>query len=135
MKAQLEQREQVVASLGFPVEMSRLLRTLDVIMPREMSLKDVTCTTVEQPLLYDGPAPAQAHGAQNKPMVDRRLRVSLVGVAPNDLDLANFLTGLTNYPFFEQIQLLKADGVVDGGHAMREFEVTFSMSLNTTVGQ
>jgi len=135
MKAQLEQREQVVASLGFPVEMSRLLRTLDVIMPREMSLKDVTCTTVEQPLLYDGPAPAQARGTQNKPMVDRRLRVSLVGVAPNDLDLANFLTGLTNYPFFEQIQLLKADGVVDGGHAMREFEVTFSMSLNTTVGQ
>jgi hypothetical protein len=67
-------------------------------------------------------------------MVERWLKVSLVGVAPNDLDLANFLTGLTNYPFFEQIQLLKADGVVDGGHAMREFEVTFSMSLNATPG-
>jgi hypothetical protein len=134
MKAQLEQREQVVASLGFPVEMSRLLRTLDVIMPTEMSLKDVTCTTVEQQLVYDGPAAAQARAPQDARQVDRRLKVSLVGVAPNDLDLANFLTGLTNYPFFEQIQLLKADGVVEGGHAMREFEVTFSMSLNTTVG-
>jgi hypothetical protein len=134
MKAQLEQREQLVASLGFPVEMSRLLRTLDVIMPREMSLKDVTCTTIEQPLVYDGPAAAQARAPQDKPAVDRRLKVSLVGVAPNDLDLANFLTGLTNYPFFEQIQLLKADGVVDAGHAMREFEVTFSMSLNATPG-
>ena len=134
MKAQLEQREQVVASLGFPVEMSRLLRTLDVIMPKEMSLKDVTCTTMEQPLAYDAPAPAPARGTQDTPMVERWLKVSLVGVAPNDLDLANFLTGLTNYPFFEQIQLLKADGVVDGGHAMREFEVTFSMSLNATPG-
>ena len=135
MKAQLEQREEVVASLGFPVEMSRLLRTLDVIMPREMSLKDVTCTTIEQPLVYDGPAAAQARAPQDKPAVDRRLKVSLVGVAPNDLDLANFLTGLTNYPFFEQIQLLKADGVIDAGHTMREFEVTFSMSLNATPGQ
>jgi hypothetical protein len=135
MKAQLEQREQVVASLGFPVEMSRLLRTLDVIMPREMSLKDITCTTLEQPVVYDGPAAAQARAPQDKQEVDRRLKVSLVGVAPNDLDLANFLTGLTNYPFFEQIQLVKADGVVDGGHAMREFEVTFSMSLNTMPGQ
>jgi hypothetical protein len=135
MKAQLEQREHVVASLGFPVEMSRLLRTLDVIMPREMSLKDITCSTLEQPLVPDGPAAAQARAPQDRPAVDRRMKISLVGVAPNDLDLANFLTGLTNYPFFEQIQLVKADGVIDAGHAMREFEVTFSMSLNTTPGQ
>ncbi len=59
----------------------------------------------------------------------------LVGVAPDDVDLANFLAGLTNYPFFEQIALLKADGIIDGGHAMREFEVTFSMSLNAPAAQ
>lgn len=129
MKAQLELREQVVASLGFPVEMSRLLRTLDVIMPREMSLKDINCTTEEQVVAPQGAALAQAT-PQDKPRLDRRLKVRLVGVAPNDVDLANFLAGLTNYPFFEQISLVRADGTVDGGHAMREFEVTFSMSLN-----
>jgi hypothetical protein len=134
MKGQLEQREQVVASLGFPVEMSRILRTLDVIMPREMSLKDITCTTEEHQVAPQGPALAQAT-PQDKPRIDRRLKVRLIGVAPNDVDLANFLAGLTNYPFFEQIALLKADGILSGGHAMREFEVTFSMSLNTTPGQ
>jgi Tfp pilus assembly protein PilN len=134
MKAQLEQRAQVVASLGFPVEMSRVLRTLDVIMPREMSLKDVTCTTEELHVAPQGAALGQAL-SQEKPRLDRRLKVRLVGVAPDDVDLANFLAGLTNYPFFEQIALLKADGVVSGGHAMREFEVTFSMSLNTPPGQ
>jgi len=134
MKAQLEQREQVVASLGFPVEMSRLLRTLDVIMPREMSLKEITCTTEEQPVAPQGAALAQAL-PQDKPRIDRRLRVQLVGVAPDDVDLADFLASLTKYPFFEQTSLLKADGIVSGGHAMREFEVTFSMSLNTAPGQ
>jgi hypothetical protein len=134
MKAQLEQREQVVASLGFPVEMSRLLRTLDVIMPREMSLKDITCTTEELQVASQGAALGQAL-PQEKPRLDRRLKVRLIGVAPDDVDLANFLAGLTNYPFFENISLLKADGVMSGGHAMREFEVTFSMSLNATPGQ
>ena len=139
MKRQLEQREQVVASLGFPVEMSRLIRTLDSVMPREMSLKDITCTTEEtvvQP--PDGPAAAQARGpydAPATPLTDRRLKVRIVGVTPDDVDLANFLTGLTNYPFFEQISLVRADGTVDGGHAMREFEVTFSMSLNVAPAQ
>jgi hypothetical protein len=135
IKGQLEQREEVVASLGFPVEMSRLLRTLDVIMPREMSLKDITCTTEEHPVVAQGAAAAQARPADERPQMDRRLKVKLVGVAPNDVDLANFLAGLTNYPFFEQVALARADGIVDGGHAMREFEVSFSMSLNAPTGR
>ena len=133
MKRQLERREEIVAQLGFPVEMSRLLQTLDTIMPREMSLRDINCTTEEQTSVAAGAAAAQATPGRPQ-VVDRRLRVRLVGVAPNDVDLADFLLGLTKLPFFEQISLVRADGVSDGGHLMREFEVTFSMNLNTTPG-
>jgi hypothetical protein len=134
IKKELEQQEQIVAQLGFPIEMSRLLRTLDLIMPREMSLKDITCTTREQPVVVRGVAAAQARPNAST-AIDRWLEVTLVGVAPNDVDLANFLAGLTSYPFLEQIALIRADGKVDGGHLMREFEVKFSMNLNTLPGR
>ncbi len=133
IKKQLEQREQIVAALGYPVEMSRLLQTLDSIMPREMSLKSLICNTDELAFVAAGPAAAQAKPSKASTM-DRRLRVALVGVAPNDVDLADFLLGLNNYPFLENVALVRADGLVEGGYLMREFEVTFSVNLNLMPG-
>jgi hypothetical protein len=133
IKKELEQREQIVAGLGYPVEMSRLLQTLDSIMPREMSLKSLTCNTEEQAHVAAGPAAAQAKPNKGA-STDRRLRVALVGVAPNDVDLADFLLGLTNYPFLENVALVRADGMSEGGYLMREFEVTFTVNLNSMPG-
>src|SRR5882757_7262049 len=38
LRKQLQEKEQLIASLGFPVQMTRLLQTLDSAMPKEMSL-------------------------------------------------------------------------------------------------
>lgn len=129
LKKQLIKQEQVIAKLGFPLEMSRLLRTLDEEMPREMSLLEISCTTEETPV--DPAAVAQARATSKDQIVRRRLRVRLVGVTPTDVDLANFLTGLSKYSFLEQVALVRADGTTDRGYLMREFEVTLFISLDS----
>jgi Tfp pilus assembly protein PilN len=133
LKKELSQKEQIIAELGFPVEMSRLLRTLDAIMPREMSLLEISCSTEE----VSPPAATSAAAARAKPEKDkqvmRRLKVRLIGVAPTDVDLANFMAALqSEYRFFENVALVRADGRSEGGHLMREFEVTCAIDLDAT---
>ena len=134
IKKQLEVQEKIVATLGFPVDMSRLLHTLDAVMPREMSLLDANFETLEQQVAATGTAAARATPAKEQYSVDRKLRVRLTGVAPTDVDLANFLAGLTSLPFLQQISLVRADDKTDTGHLLREFEVTFLVDLNQPAG-
>ncbi len=133
LKKELMQKEQIIARLGFPVEMSRLLQTLDSAMPREMSLLEISCVTEETA----PPAASSALAAQARPesqrILERRMKVRLTGVAPTDVDLANLMASLqTEFPFLEQIALVRAGGRSEGGHLMREFEVTFSINLNSS---
>ncbi|MGH7179685.1 MAG: PilN domain-containing protein [Tepidisphaeraceae bacterium] len=126
LKKQLELQRQIVAKLGLPVQFSRLLRTIDAVMPREMSLVEVTFDTDEQVKTVKS---VQQVGAKDQPL-QRRLRVKLLAVAPSDVDLANFLSALANHSFFEQVAMTFARDRTEAGHVMREFEVTFSMNLD-----
>ena len=109
----------------FAAEVSRMLNTLERLMPKEMSLTELTFDTAEELVKRsDGTA------NDNSPTKSRALRVKLLGVAPSDVDLANFLAGLTNVPFFQEVSLTYARDKSQGGHTMREFEVAFGMSLN-----
>lgn len=135
LERELTRKEQIIAQLGYPVEMSRLLRTLDLVMPQEMSLREIICNTREIVL----PSANSAAAARAKPdtqrQVEKRLEVRLIGWAPSDVDLANLLAGLqADYPFFENIALVRADGKLEGGHLMREFEVTFTLNLESPTG-
>lgn len=130
LRNQLGVQQQIMARLGLPVEVSRMISQLDVIMPREMSLLDLNVETEE--------LVRQAQGNESKNNgdrpIDRRLRIKLLAVAPTDLDLANFLAGLNNVPFFEQASMTFSRDKIDSGHLMREFEVTFCMNLSQEMG-
>jgi hypothetical protein len=69
----------------------------------------------------------------SRPPVDRRLRVRLQGVAPTDLELATFLTDLNQTSFFERPALTYVKERRESGHVLREFEVTFTINLNSPV--
>lgn len=131
LRQELQARQQMIASLGFPLEVTRLLQTLDSVMPREMSLVEFNCDTDEQiRQVTNVMAARMTQDADGSRQLDRRLKVRLVGVAPSDIDLANFLAGLTNVSFFEQVAVTYARDRSEAGHVLREFEVTFSMNLN-----
>jgi hypothetical protein len=130
LKSQLEFQRQIVSRLGLQVEMSRMINTLEQIMPKEMSLTELSFDTEEAIKRADGAPATGANTSKDQPK-SRTLRVRMLAVAPSDVDLANFLAGLTNVPFFQEVAMTFAHDKSDGGHIMREFEVTFSMSLNT----
>jgi len=125
LKHQLEFQRQIVSRLGLQVEMSRMINTLATIMPKEMSLCELSFDTDES--LKTAPTVGTTNKDQPK---NRMLRVRMLAVAPSDVDLANFLAGLTNVPFFQDVAMTTSHDKSEGGHIMREFEVTFGMSLN-----
>jgi hypothetical protein len=63
-------------------------------------------------------------------MTDRKLKVKLVGIAPSDVEVANFLAGLTGRSFLDQVAMTYARDRVSDGRVMREFEVTFVINLS-----
>ena len=50
-------------------------------------------------------------------------------MVPTDVDLANFLAGLQNVPYFENVAMAYAKDRAENGHVMREFEVNFTIDL------
>jgi Tfp pilus assembly protein PilN len=125
LKNQLEFQRKIVSRLGMQVEVSRMINTLERLMPKEMSFTELAFDTTEEIV-------KAADGSSNdrNPTKSRSLRVKLLGVAPSDVDLANFLAGLTNVAFFQDVSLTYARDKSQVGHVMREFEVAFTMSLN-----
>ena len=135
LKGQLELQRQIVSRLGLPLETSRLLHTLDELMPKEMSLVELNIDTDEH-VARPAMAVRQVQQSAGAIEMDRRLNVRLVGVAPSDLDLANFLASLTGVPFFDNVTTTYSKDKTQAGHVLREFEVTFSLNLNrSAVGE
>jgi hypothetical protein len=66
--------------------------------------------------------------------MDRRLRIKLQGVTPNDQDIGTLVYGLQK-PFTDQMVLTYSRQKIDSGHKFREFELTFSMQLNDPAGK
>lgn len=130
LKRELVVREQVNAKLGVPIDMTRLLSTLERIMPREMSLVELNIDLDEQIKTSS----LGKTGKKVEPQLDRRLKVRVLAVAPTDLDMVNFLTGLSGVNCFEQVAPTFARDRVESDHMMREFEVTFLINLNNWTG-
>jgi hypothetical protein len=124
LKQKLQLQDEMLARIGTHIEAARMFNAIDKAMPRDMSLISATLDTDEstQPVAKgDGVRP---------PASDRKLKVRLEAVAPTQLDLANFLGGLTNIPFFEDVSPSWSKIQIQNDHEMRRFEVTFNVNLD-----
>ncbi|HVT88413.1 MAG TPA: PilN domain-containing protein [Tepidisphaeraceae bacterium] len=128
-RRKLQEQEGLVASIGSQVDMTRMLQTLDNLMPKEMSVQEFECTTEKQERITTSVA-ALPSAAPKPRQIDRKMRIRIVGVAPSNADIANFLTGLSSVSFFNQVAVKYAKDVTDNGHILREFEVSFVLELN-----
>jgi Tfp pilus assembly protein PilN len=126
MRRQLRRQEKIVSKLGFYVYACKAIDTLDALMPKQMALTGVQLENEEK---VDTSAVQQAKGTADAP-VDRRLRIRMQGVCPTDVDLSVFLNQLAAVPFFEQVNVSYAREKSQNNHVMREFEVSFALSLN-----
>jgi Tfp pilus assembly protein PilN len=129
-QAELKKQDEIVARLGLDVDATRLLRALQDAMTPEMALTDVSMETIEQarPVTViparNAPLPAQSE-------VDRRLKVTVNGVSPSDIQVATLIENLGKIGCFENVAFSNLqDRRSRDGHLMREFEVTFDLNLN-----
>jgi Tfp pilus assembly protein PilN len=125
MRKQLSQQNQILSRIGLNnVEACSMVHRIDAIMPRQMSLTGMRLENEEH---VDTSAASAVKGDQP---VDRRLKVTIQGVCPTDVDLANFMTQLQAEKYFDMVNLTYAREKSDSNHVMREFEITFSINLN-----
>jgi Tfp pilus assembly protein PilN len=133
LQRQLGQQDQIFVKIGRPVETTRLITTLEQMMPHDMALLDLSLETEEAAApLAPRPGGGLAGRAQRENRGEQqaaKLRFRMHGVAPTDMDLGEFLAKLTGKPFFKNVELAYSHERQDRGHVMREFEVTFTMDL------
>ena len=132
-EAALKQQDEIVAKLGLDVDATRLLKALQDAMTPEMALTNVSLETIEQA------RPASVLAVRNVPNanrtdvpdVDRRLKVTVNGVSPSDIQVATLIENLGKTNCFENVAFSNLqDRHSRDGHLMREFEVTFDLNLN-----
>lgn len=128
LKAEINRKLAINAKVGTPVETTRLLRATERCMPESMTLTSFSAELEERRGAGTGKL-AAARAAQKDEVVERRLRVTVVGVAPTDAELAEFLRKLSDVPVFEQVTMTYARPREDDKYVMRESEVTFSVDL------
>jgi Tfp pilus assembly protein PilN len=129
---QLLQEQRVLSKLGLHVEAARVIRTLDTLMPPQMSLLSVQMDTEEMTPASAGLA-TQLGAAADLPTT-RRLHVKIQGVAPSDVDVGNFEAQLRSVPFLDQVAFTYVKERNEAGHVMREFEAEFVIGLDVPDG-
>jgi Tfp pilus assembly protein PilN len=140
LQRQLGQQDQIFLKIGRPIETTKIITTLEQMMPTDMALLDLQVEN-EDPTRSSisngygngggggGGGGLAARAAREKEQESPKLRFRMHGVAPTDTDLGEFLHKLTGRPFFKNVELLYSHERQDRGHVMREFELTFNMEL------
>ena len=130
LRDQLQSQERVDRSLGLNIESSRLIALIDQSMPQQVALTELSVATEERQRTL-----AQFAAARTvTKSADRRLQVSIKGVAPTNLDVASLYERLERRPFCEDLRLNYSRPRVDHGHVMQEFLVEFAVNLNADGG-
>jgi hypothetical protein len=129
LREQLQTQERVDSSLGLNVESSRLLAMLDAALPRQGSLTELTIDTDENNRSLTQQVAAGKSASPLTP--ERRLKVSLKGVTPSNGEIASLLDNLNATRFCDGVRLIYSRDRVDGDHVMCEFQVEFSINLNS----
>ncbi len=129
---QLRVQEEVVEKIGLHVEVTRMMNALDAAMSNDMSLLNLGLEVAEeQKQITAAPANLAALVSGGAVPVNRVLKVKVQGVAPTDVELANFLAKLGNNTLFEKVAMNYTRELSQNGHLMREFEISFSVNLNS----
>ncbi|MHC4985874.1 MAG: PilN domain-containing protein [Planctomycetota bacterium] len=126
-QAELMVKKRVDDSLGTRVNAMDILGELQRATPDRLTLISMTIHATELPMAAaqpEGLRVAGAPGASLDVPVARRLRVVLTGLAPSDIDVANFIGQMAASPLFEDVNMGYAKMIVHGNYEAREFQVS-----------
>lgn len=124
--AELHLVKRIDDGLGSCVGPLDLLSEIDRLLPQSVSLMtlDVEAVQLQTPLIKDaksGSARATGIRSGSKAGTVKRVRLQLSGIAPGDVEVANFIGQLSASPIFEDVNLGYTRPVVIEGCQAREF--------------
>jgi hypothetical protein len=134
LQRELGKQDSIFVKIGRPVATTKVMTTLDELMPRDMALLDLSLDT-DETVKTGGTLAARAQQENKVLVTETKLRFRVHGVAPTDMDLAEFLAKLTGKSFFKQVELIYSHERQESGHVLREFEVAFMLDMTPTGGR
>jgi len=120
---------EVLSKLGVSVESTRLMSLLAQSTPESVALIGLNLQTEEKVEAIKSVAAARAL-KDKEPPINRKLRVSVQGVAPSDAEVADLMAKLGAVTFLDDVSMSYSKDADQNGRAVRQFEVTFAMDLN-----
>jgi len=130
-QAELHLKKRINDHLGSRVNTLVVLAEIERLMPAGMSLANLNIEPTEQAVAVTplapratGPRPVPAGPEATKAQQTvKRLRMVLTGVAPSDVDVANFIGQMATSRLFEEVTMGYAKNATYRGRVAREFQV------------
>ena len=127
-QAELSVIKQIDDRLGSRVCPLDVLSELNAILPKNMGLSSLKIETIEMRVPVDSKSGKSARvtmaNDDQKEVVVKRMRLILTGLAPGDVDIANFIGQLSANPLFEDVNMGYAKTVEFQNRIGREFQAS-----------
>lgn len=133
LKRRWTEQGEVLTKLGVSVESTRLMGLLAQSTPESVALIGLNLQTEEKPSQVRTVAAAR-NISDKEPMIDRKLRIRVQGIAPSDAEVADLMAKLAAISFLQDVSMSYSKDSDQSGRMVREFEVTFTMDLNAPTG-
>jgi Tfp pilus assembly protein PilN len=126
-KGELLIKDRISGRLGSRAGALDVLSELERLLPQGVSIVSLNLDAVQQSLpvemVRDRSVVVSPAAAPRESLVNR-LRLVVTGMAPGDVDVANFIGQLTASPLFEDVAMGYIRGQALQGHRGREFQVS-----------
>ena len=123
-------KKQIDSELGSRTDCTAVLAELCRLMPTNMSMISLKLETVEIRIrpdrgsLLESRRAVRSGGKQKTDKLLRRVQVVITGLAPTDVDVANFIGQLSASPLFEDVNMGYAKTRSFRGRSAREFQAS-----------
>ncbi len=129
MEADLMIRRRIMEDLGSRANALDVMSELEIVTPRTIVLKDIRLETmlVKVPVTEANQNTATQIIGSNKAAkftIERRLRLTVTGLSPTDVDVANFIAQMSASSCFEDVNMGYARNVEYHRRRAREFQAS-----------
>ena len=123
-QADLLVKKRIDDELGSRVNALGILAELERMLPKSIFLSSLTLEAVEMTTATSPVAEGKGakKNAKAKDQVFKRVRMTFTGVAPSDVDVANFIAQLSGGHLFEDVNMMYARNTEFRGQSAREFQ-------------
>ena len=119
----------ITTDLGSRTNVLDVLAELEAVLPRSISLTELSLETIEVRIpvntTHDASTPKLAVGTPTKTEItEKRIQLKLTGLSPTDIEVANLIGQLSGSPLFEDVNMGYARTEEFEGRVGRKFQAS-----------